>query len=151
MLKIWVNGFRKDCLRNTSRYFDLHKKPSWFNIPWVKRVIKEIDDVDAIKDEYMESSLFGAISPDRLSSGCKCLILLYENPLCNVYASRAGDNCSDYILELAEKTDVIITLHHFMKFERDFDAELLDINHVVHNRRDLYHYMLSLNPYEGLE
>ena len=48
------------------------------------------------------------MAPERLSSGCKCLILLYVNPTCNVYASRCGDNCSGFILDLAEKTDVVL-------------------------------------------
>lgn len=68
----------------------------------------------------------GVQAPERLSSGCKSLILLYVNPQCNVYASRCGDNCAGYILDLAEKTDVIITLHHAMIFTRDFSGMILD-------------------------
>ena len=26
MLKIWVNGFRKDCIKDPNSYFNLHKK-----------------------------------------------------------------------------------------------------------------------------
>ena len=49
-------------------------------------------------------------------SECKSLILLYVNPLCNVYASRCGDNCAKYILDLTDETDVIITSYLAMDF-----------------------------------
>lgn len=97
MLKIWLGPFRKNCIINPSGYFDDHKKPEWFNDPWVKEVIKKIDHVDAIKDEYMVSPILGAMTPMHLSSGCKSLILLRQNPMCNVYATRCGDNCAKYI------------------------------------------------------
>ena len=81
------------------------------------------------------SKTIGVMSPERLSTGCKTLILIYINPLCNVYASRCGDNCAGYILDLAEKTDVVITLHHLMIFPRDFDAEIQDIGEIIHSRK----------------
>ena len=63
MLNIWFDGFDKKCIKDPKSYFNLHKKPNWFNNEWVKKVIKEIDNVNAIKDEYMESPVFGAMSP----------------------------------------------------------------------------------------
>ena len=131
MLNIWFDGFDKKCIKDPKSYFNLHKKPNWFNNEWVKKVIKEIDNVNAIKDEYMESPVFGAMSPERLSPGCKCLILLYAKPDCNVYASRCGDNCAKYILELAEEKDITITLHDGMIFTKDFTARILDTNKLI--------------------
>lgn len=90
--------------------------------------MKKIDHVDAIKDEYM-------VSPMHLSSGCKSLILLRQNPMCNVYATRCGDNCAKYILDLAEDQDVMITLHHTMLFPRDFNGVVLDTGEEFHDRR----------------
>lgn len=78
------------------------------------------------------------MAPERLSSGCKAVILLYVNPLCNVYASRCGDNCVPSIVRLAEKTDVIITLHHMMVFPEKFEAVMLDTETAVHSRREFY-------------
>ena len=136
MLKIWVNGFQKGCIKDPNSYFNLHKKKDWFNRPDVKEVVKEIDNTIAVKDEYMESPIFGGMAPERLSSGCKAVILLYVNPLCNVYASRCGDNCAPAIVRLAEKTDVIITLHHMMVFPEEFEAIMLDKGVAVHSRRE---------------
>ena len=44
----------------------------------------------------------------------------------------------DYILELAEKNDIVITLHHAMIFNRDFRAKVLDNGHIVDNRKDFF-------------
>ena len=57
MLKIWVNGFQKDCIKDPNSYFNLHKKKEWFNRPDVKEVIKELDNTIAVKDEYLESPI----------------------------------------------------------------------------------------------
>lgn len=136
MLKIWVKGFQKGCIKNPGSYFNRNKEKDWFNRDDIKEVVKEIDKTIAVKDEYMESPVYGGMSPDRLSQGCKTVILLYINPKCNVYASRCGDNCVPSILRLAEKTDVIITLHHIMEFPEKFEAEMLDTGVVVHSREE---------------
>lgn len=126
MLKIWVAGFREGCIKNPGSYFNRYKKKEWFNREDVKEVIKEIDTSVAIKDEYIESPVYGGISPRDLSQGCKSVILLYINPTCNVYATRCGDNCFPAIMRLAEKTDVVITLHHVPVLPRPFKALMMD-------------------------
>lgn len=139
MLKIWVDGFRDDCIKTPGSYFDRNKRKDWFNRKDIKEVIREIDDTIAVKDEYLESPVFGGMSPDRLSQGCKAVILLYVNPLCNVYASRCGDNCVPSILRLAEGTDVVITLHHAMHFPKEgFVAEMMDTGKMVSGRREFF-------------
>lgn len=138
MLKIWVDGFKDGCIKDPNSYFNLHKKRDWFNRQDIKEVIKEIDNTIAVKDEYLESPVFGGMAPERLSSGCKAVILLYINPLCNVYASRCWDNCVPSIVRLAEKTDVIITLHHMVVFPEKFEAIMLDTETAVHSRREFY-------------
>ena len=147
MLKIWVGDFQPGCIKNPSRFFDLHKQKDWFNRDDVRRIIREIDDVEAIQDEYMVSPIFGAIAPERLSSGAKCLILLTINPSLNVYASRMGDNCAGFLLDIAEKTDVVVTLHHVMIFPRDFEGVLLDNGMEIHTRSDWIKAYLSVRPY----
>ena len=136
MLKIWFGEFKKGCIKVPDLYFDLHKEKDWFNRDDVRRIIKDIDDVEVVQDEFLMSKTIGGMSPERLSTGCKTLILIDINPLCNVYASRCGDNWAGYILDLAEKTDVVITLHHLMIFPRDFDAEILDTGEIIHSRKE---------------
>lgn len=136
MLSILFGDFAEDCIRNVTGYFNTMKQKDWVNDSFVKSVIKEIDSSDAIRDEYIESPVFGAMSPDRLSCGCKAVILLkvLDNP--NVYASKCGDNCSCKILELAKVKDITITLHHCMKFPYDFEAYLPELGKYIHSRKE---------------
>lgn len=55
MLKIWVNGFRKDCIKEPGKHFNVNKEKDWFNRQDIKDVIYEIDKTVAVKDEYLES------------------------------------------------------------------------------------------------
>lgn len=136
MLKIWLKGFREDCIKNPGAYFNMYKKKEWFNRADVKQVIKEIDNTIAVKDEYLESPIYGGMAPERLSQGCKAVILLYINPTCNVYATRTGNNCIPSILRLADKTDVIVTYHHLPRMPRDVKAEFLDSGVIVNDAKE---------------
>lgn len=149
MLKIWLGDFQKGCIKNPNRYFNLHKNKEWFDRPDVKDIIKAIDDTDVVDGEYLRSPVFGGMAPERLSSGCKCLILLYINPTCNVYASRCGDNCAGFILDLAEKTDVVITLHHAMVFPRDFNGVILDNGKRFSSRKEFMDAYIDFKYGEG--
>ena len=51
---------------------------------------------------------------------------MYNLPDSNVYASRCGDNCAKYIVELSRQRDVTITLHHAMLFNIDFEGMIMN-------------------------
>ena len=82
------------------------------------------------------------MSPERLSTGCKAVILMevLEEP--NIYATRCGDNCVEDILEIASRKDVIVTLHHYMKFPSEgFEALILNSGKVIHSMEEfVYEY-----------
>lgn len=133
MLSIRFGDFTEDCIVNVNGYFDAAKKKDWFNDPMVKRIIKELDKSDAIKDEYIESPVLGAIPPQRLSGSCKAVILMWvlENP--HIYGTKCGDNCAPLILEIAKTKDVLITLHHCMHFPKKFEAYLPELDKMVYS------------------
>lgn len=126
MLYVYVKEIPKECIVDVTSYFNFFKKKEWFDDPFVRKVIKEIDNSEVIKGEYIESPVWGGMSPERLSCGVKALILMRCVPKINVYATKCGDNCSPFILELAESQDVTITLRHYMKFDRDFTAIMME-------------------------
>lgn len=128
----------KDLIHNVSGYFKRLKKKDWFNNDFVKRVIREIDKSEHIKDELIESPVFGGMAPERLSNGAKCLIMLYNMPDINIYGSRMGDNCVPLLLELGEMKDINITLGHIMQLpEEGFTATITNDGRVIHTRRQL--------------
>lgn len=127
MLKIHIcREFPKDCITKMDGYFHRNKEKDWFNRQDVKDIILGIDKTIAVKDEYMESPVYGGMSPDHLSSGCKAVIMLAVLDNINIYATRCGDNCVPYILKIAEKKDITITLHHCMDFPDKFNAYLIE-------------------------
>ena len=100
----------------------------------MKKIIKEIDNTVAVKDEYLESPVFGGISPVQLSTGCKALILAYEvNEV--IYATRMGDNCVPLLLDMAEKKDVHIMLRHCLPMPYGIPLKIMfiDTNKIVTN------------------
>lgn len=133
MLYIRVGDFTDDCIVNVSSYFNIFKEKEWFADPFVRKVIKDVDNSDVVKDEYIESPVFGGMSPERLSSGVKALILMKMCPQYVVYATRCGDNCAPFILELAGQQDVTILLHHCMTFPDDVHAIFVDSGREVYD------------------
>lgn len=140
MLKINVDySFKENCIIGIDTFL-LNKKKDWFNRDDVKRIIKGIDNTIAVKDEYLESPVFGGMSQERLSTGCKAVILMAVMDNINIYATRCGDNCVPYILEVAKTKDVEITLHHCMVFPREgWEALILDTGKIVHSRKEFVH------------
>lgn len=76
MLYIHVGQVERECIRTIDPYFNRNKSKDWFNRDDVKRIIKNIDLSVAVKDEYIESPVFGGMSPTKLSTGCKAVILM---------------------------------------------------------------------------
>lgn len=135
-----------DCIRNVNGYFDRNKTKDWFNRDDVKRIIKGIDNTIAVKDEYLESPVFGGMSPDRLSGGCKAVILMavLDNP--HIYATKCGDNCASYILDVAKTKDVTITLRHCMIFpDYEFEAYVFETGNYIHNRKEFINEFYKIN------
>ncbi len=137
MLSIYARSdFPKDCITTVDSYFNMHKKRDWFNRQDVKDIILGIDSTIAVKDEYLESPVFGGMSPDRLSRGCKATILLavLDNPI--IYYD-VGDNCAKYVLDIAKQKDIAIILHHCMIFpDEEMEAYMVATDKYVSSRRE---------------
>ena len=118
-------------------YFDLYKKKEWFNDPYVKKMIKEVDNTIAVKDEYLESPIFGGMSPMQLSTGVKGLILMYETDKI-IYGTRMGDNCNKFVFEMSNHKDIHVMLHHCMLPPDDakFKAYFVDTGEFADNYDD---------------
>lgn len=60
--------------------FNLGKKPEWFDVELIKRVIKDIDGATVIYQEGLMDKWNYGISTRELSTGCKAVICLYFLP-----------------------------------------------------------------------
>ena len=52
----------------------------WFDEPMVQNIITSIDKNKILARGVFESEFLGIIGPDKLSGGCKALILAYKMP-----------------------------------------------------------------------
>ncbi|MCI8664904.1 MAG: DUF4869 domain-containing protein [Hungatella sp.] len=137
MLNIYF-GEMPEAIYNTNVYFNNTYKDSWITNQLTKDIIKAVDKSDVIDENTIMSPLFGNMSPKRLSGGVKTLILICFDKKNIFNASTCGDNCSEWILRIAQKRKVVINLHHLMDFgPKPFKAKILNTNKIVKNMAEL--------------
>lgn len=140
MLKIYFGTLSNEIYR-PGDYFDINYEDSWLSTAFAKRCIKEIDKSELIKDRYIESPYLGAISPLELSGGVKTLILLESGiqDLDDVVfnASACGNNCSELMLEVAKDKDVLVTMHHALRFPEPFEVYIVNSDKIITSNTQL--------------
>ena len=137
MLNIYF-GEMPEAIYSTNVYFNNTYKDSWITNQLTKDIIKAVDKSDVIDENTIMSPLFGNMSPKRLSGGVKTLILICFDKKNIFNASTCGDNCSEWILRIAQKRKVVINLHHLMDFgPKPFKAKILNTNKIVKNMAEL--------------
>ena len=137
MLNIFY-GDMKESVYNTAAYFKYDYEDNWITDPFVKKMIKDVDQSIVLDSGVIDSPVLGKIPPTGLSGGVKTLILVKfeKNKIFN--ASTCGDNCAKWLLKIAETEDRTINLRHLMKFEVEpFDIRILNTNEIVHTMEEL--------------
>jgi hypothetical protein len=129
MLKIYF-GHLDNELPYPGDHFDLVYEESWFDDELVKAIVKDIDRATVYSAYCMTSEVWGAMNCTMLSTTAKNLILMYK--VDGVHpATYCGDNGGKWIVEIAKRKDLTITLGYIMKFERDFSAVILNNNKTI--------------------
>ena len=117
-------------------YFNYNYEDVWLDDELVKQMILDIDKSKVISANCIESPILGQITPRLLSGGVKALILMYKEPQLELWATACGDNCADWILQIAEKQDITIVLEHIMQFKRDFKGYCLTNKQAINSLDD---------------
>lgn len=101
-------------------------------------MILDVDKSIVLDSAVIDSPVMGKIAPTSLSGGVKTLILM-KNERSKIFnASACGDNCTKWILKLAETEDLTINLHHLMDFgEGTFDIRIMNTDQIVHSMKEL--------------
>lgn len=123
---------------NPDSYFDHWYDPNWLVKDLSKEIIKAVDKSEVIGQNLIQSPVFGAMSPDRLSGGTKTLILIDNDDEHIFNATHCGNNCAPYLLKIAENKDVTVTLEYIMDFGTDFEIKILNTGNVVNNFDDYF-------------
>lgn len=134
MLKIYFGEHEKE-ISNPPLYFKNRYEDEWITAKLSKKMILDIDKSVVVAPNLIQSPVLGPISPKDLSGGVKTLMLMAfceDDVIFN--ATACGDNCAKWILEIAKKKDLTITLHHSMRFGHEpYEITILNNNTIVHN------------------
>ena len=137
MLKVYF-GDMQEAIYNTSVYFKNDYEDEWITDPFVKEMIKDVDSSEVMYSGVIDSPVLGKIPPAKLSGGVKTLILVKFEADVVFNASTCGDNCSKWLLKIAEDEDRTINLRHIMNFgEGEFLIQVLNTGDIVHNMKEL--------------
>ncbi|WP_034442404.1 DUF4869 domain-containing protein [Butyrivibrio sp. AE2032] len=153
MLNI-IFGETATAIYNTSVYFDNTYYDGWLDDEFARKMIKDIDKATVLSNHAIESKALGVIPVTKMSGGLKTLLLIYNNPEKIFNASTCGDNCSKWILKIAQRSDkdIIVNLRHVMDFgDKAFDIKILNNGVVVHSMSEYVQYagLFIGGRYEG--
>lgn len=147
MLKIWYYG-GTEYLQDAPSYFDNVYEDDWIEDEFVKEMIADVDKSTVISARIIDSPILGAITPKELSGGVKVLILMLKDDSFIYNMSNCGDNCAKWILKIAQEKDLTVYLQHIMRFEGEFEIQIMNTGKIVHNRAE---YVLGLLEAEELQ
>lgn len=138
MLHIFF-GEMPEAIYNTDVYFQNQYQDRWLTKPLSKEIILDIDKSQVISANLIESPVLGPISPKELSGGAKTLLLLANDKSGKIFnTSTCGDNCAKWILQLAEKTKLVINLRHLIDFGAgEFKIKVMNTGKTVKNMAEL--------------
>lgn len=141
-------GLDKTTISRIKSVFHSGFEPEWLDDPFVKEMILDVDKTKVISPYCLQSPVLGQISPDYLSGGVKALILMYKTDL-PINASKCGDNCCKWILDISKKKDLTIHLEHLMKFREDFTFTFINTGEVLNTYKE---YLIAMgNVMEGFD
>lgn len=131
-------GLEEDYIFNTRVYFDNTYKDKWILSTFAYDVIKSVDKSEVVNEKTILSPIFGNMSPKKLSSGVKTLLLLNFDKSKIFNVSTCGDNCAEWVLKIAERRKLVINLRHLMDFGKgDFKIRVMNTDNIVHNMAEL--------------
>ena len=119
-------GVSEDTMEDIDIAFHRLYMDEWLEDPFVKEMILDVDQSEVISPYCIQSPVLGQIPPEKISGGVKALILMWKTDF-EIWATACGDNCSKWILEIAKRKDISISLEHYMMFE-DMDFSFYNIN-----------------------
>ena len=110
----------------------------WFEDPFVKDLVMEIDKSEVVSANLIISPVLGPISFERLSGGVKVLIMLYKMPEMEQWASSCGDNCLPAMIRIAKMQDVSVKFSHCPDcFPEDVEVEFIDTHEIAKGDREV--------------
>ncbi|MCI9651002.1 MAG: DUF4869 domain-containing protein [Lachnospiraceae bacterium] len=134
-------------MNDAPSYFDNVYEDEWIEDPFVKEMIQDVDSSTVISAHIIESPILGPITPKELSGGVKVLILMLKDDSFVYNLTNCGNNCAKWVLKIAEQKDLTVYLQYMIRFEGEFEIQIMNTGKIVHNRKE---YVLGLIEAERL-
>ena len=134
-------------MNDAPSYFDNVYEDEWIEDPFVKEMIQDVDSSTVISAHIIESPILGPITPKELSGGVKVLILMLKAASFVYNLTNCGNNCAKWVLKIAEQKDLTVYLQYMIRFEGEFEIQIMNTGKIVHNRKE---YVLGLIEAERL-
>ncbi len=134
-------------MNDAPSYFDNVYEDEWIEDPFVKEMIQDVDSSTVISAHIIESPILGPITPKELSGGVKVLILMLKDASFVYNLTNCGNNCAKWVLKIAEQKDLTVYLQYMIRFEGEFEIQIMNTGKIVHNRKE---YVLGLIEAERL-
>ena len=120
---------------NIDDRFHAFSEPEWFDDPYVNQIVETIDKNKVLARGIFESPVLGFIGPDRLSGGCKALIMAYKKPDLEQWMGLFGDNCVLPLIEISKTVDVTIVFSYaVLNLPDEFEATFVQTGRATHTK-----------------
>ena len=102
-------------VHHIDNYFDNWYEDEWMKDSDVCSIIKDIDKSTVLSASAVDSPIFGVMPITKISGGSKALILALKTDLV-IWSPYLGDNCTEWLLKIAETKDVVVFIDkHYLK------------------------------------
>jgi hypothetical protein len=81
-------------------------------------MVKDVDETELVSSKLAYDYMGDAMHPRDLSSGVKCLILMYKVDCVLINGNKMGNNCAKWLIEIGKLRDCYMTLAYYMAFNR---------------------------------
>ena len=142
MLKIWYYA-GAEYMKDAPSYFDNVYEDEWIEDAFVKEMIQDVDHSTVVSAHVIESPILGAITPRELSGGVKVLILMLKDDSFVYNLTNCGNNCAKWVLKIAEKKDLTVYLQYMIRFEGEFEIQIMNTGKIVRNRAEYVKELLE--------
>lgn len=132
MLKIFTKLDSQDNLiRSCDAVFNVLYENEWLEDERVINIINTVDKTEVVTNNILKSEFLGTFPPEKLSGGCKGLILMLKCDEPFIYSSAIfGDDCLKYIFQISQIKDIEMYLcsYLFMENYENMQVSIQDVS-----------------------